>query len=76
MSKKGAIIVWKLYQEELNDEEKTLIKYSIFEEKEYKEIGKIMELSVTAVKQRRYRLMRKTHQMSERKKKELDFFDF
>ena len=68
--------LWKLYQEELNDEEKTLIKYSIFEEKEYKEIGKIMELSVTAVKQRRYRLMRKTHQMSERKKKELDFFDF
>lgn len=66
--------LWKIYEEELNDEEKTLIKYSIVEKKEYKEIGKLMDISESAAKQRRYRLMRKTHQMSEQKKKELNFF--
>lgn len=66
--------LWKIFEEELNDDEKTLIKYSIFEEKGNKETAALLGISETATKQRKYRLMRKTHQMSERKKKELNFF--
>ena len=64
----------ELAKHELSDEEKTLINYSIFEKRENKETATLLGISETAVKQRRYRLMRKTHQMSERKKKELNFF--
>lgn len=63
----------KAANEELDNEEWKFIKYLFIEEKSHKEIAEIMGTTEDAVKQRRYRLMRKTHGISKRKKKKLGF---
>ncbi len=63
----------KAANEELDDEEWKFIKYLFIEEKSHKEIAEIMGTTESAVKQRRYRLMRKTQGISKREKKKLGF---
>lgn len=60
--------------EKLSDEEKLIMKYSIVEEMSYTEIAGILGISELAVKQRKYRLVKKTYRMKQEKMKKLGFF--
>ena len=59
---------------ELSEEEKLIMKYSIVEEKSYAEIADILGISELAVKQRKYRLIKKTYRMKQEEMKKLGFF--
>lgn len=60
--------------EKLSEEEKLIMKYSIVEEKSYAEIAGVLGISELAVKQRKYRLVKKTYRMKQEKMKKLGFF--
>lgn len=60
--------------EKLSEDEKLIIKYAIVEEKSYAEIADILEISELAVKQRKYRVIKKTNRMKQEKMKNLEIF--
>lgn len=60
--------------EKLSEEEKLIMKYSIVEEQSYAEIAEILGISELAVKQRKYRIVKKTNRMKQEKMKKLEFF--
>ena len=59
---------------ELTEDEKELIRYLFIEEKSHKEIAEILGISDNAVKQRRFRMIRKNQLIATEKKKKLGFF--
>ena len=60
--------------EKLSEEEKLIMKYSIVEEKSYAEIADILGISELAVKQLKYRVIKKTNHMKQEKMKNLEIF--
>lgn len=59
--------------ENLNEDEKTILHYHYMEEKSYEEIADILNSTKTAVKQKKFRSSKKLHQISEKTKKDLGF---
>ena len=65
----------KAVDEELTDNDRELINYLFVEKKTHKEIAAILGISEKAVKQRRYRMIRKNQLIVAEKKKKLGFIE-
>lgn len=65
----------KAVNEELTDDDRELIKYLFLENKPHREIAAILGISENAVKQRRFRMIRKNQLIAAREKKKLGFIE-